>query len=47
MSGVGVIFDFVTGILALVIHLVFLHVALIDVLGGHAEGLSEGNEEVE
>ncbi len=47
MSGVGVIFDCVTGILALVIHLVFLHVALIDVLGGHTEGLGEGNEEVE
>ena len=47
MSGVVVIFDCVTGILALVIDLVFLHVALIDVLGGHAEGLGEGYEEVE
>ena len=41
MSGIGVVFDCVTGILALVIHLVFLHVALIDVLGGHAESLGE------
>ena len=41
------IFDCVTGILAFVIHLVFLHVALIDVLCGHAEGLGEGYEEVE
>ena len=47
MSGVGVVLDCVTGILALVIHLVFLHVALIDILGGHTEGLGEGNEEVE
>ena len=46
MPGVVVIFDCVTGILPLVIHLVFLHVALIDVLGGHAEGLGEGYEEV-
>ena len=38
--GVGVVFDRVAGFLAFVVHLVFLHVALIDVLGGHAESLS-------
>ena len=36
MPGVVVIFDSVTGILAFVVHFVFLHVALVDVLGGHA-----------
>ncbi len=29
------------------IHFVFLHIALVDILGGHPEGLGEGNEEVE
>ena len=47
MFGIRVVFDTVAGLLAFVIHLVFLHVSLIDVLGGHAEGLGEGYEEME
>jgi len=30
-----------------VIDFVFLHIALVDIFGGHPEGLGEGNEEVE
>ena len=40
------VFDCVAGFLAFVIHLVFLHVALIDVLRGHAESLGQRDEEV-
>ena len=29
------------------INFVFLHIALVDILGGHAESLGEGDEEVE
>jgi len=29
-----------------VINFVFLHIALVDILGGHAESLGEGDEEV-
>jgi len=38
---IGVVFDRVAGFLAFVVYFVFLHVALIDVLGGHAEGLGQ------
>ena len=46
MFRIGVVFDRVAGFLAFVVHFVFLHVALIDVLGGHAESLGQRDEEV-
>ena len=46
MFRIGVVFDRVAGFLAFVVHLVFLHVALIDVLGGHAESLGQRDEKV-
>ena len=46
MSGIGVVFDGVAGLLALVVHLVLFDVTVVDVLRGHTEGLGQGNEEV-
>ena len=46
MPGIGVVFDGVAGLLALVVYLVLFDVAVVDVLGGHAEGLSQRYKEM-
>ena len=47
MLGIVLVLDGVTGILALEIDLVLLHVSVEDVIGAHAEDLGEGDQEVE
>lgn len=47
MAAVVFLFNGVAGVLALVVDGVLFDVGLEDVVGGHAEGLGEGDEEVE
>ena len=47
MAGVVLVLLDVAGVLALVVHGVLLQVGLVDVVGGHAEDLGDGDQEVE
>ena len=46
MPGIGVVFDGVAGFLTFVVHFVLFDITIVDVLGGHPQGLDQGDEEV-